>query len=162
MRVVLIHRTRGLSKPCWSQALGDRIGRAQQINRPPSFDFLSKNALNRSFVSGFDGAIWQPRWWEAYRMAPYQHTYESAPTNQKKKDRLSAFLANFGETGRVLKALLALAKRQPDAASSPSSTRYSQPRLAPRVALARSSPCATSTRSASPRAGDGSHVWRTF
>ena len=63
-------------------------------------------------------------------MAPYQHTYESAPTNQKKKDRLGAFLANYGETWRVLKALLALAKRQPDAASSPSSTRYSQPRLA--------------------------------
>ena len=39
-------------------------------------------------------------------MAPYQHTYESAPTNQKKKDRLSAFLANFGETGRVLKHCL--------------------------------------------------------
>lgn len=42
-------------------------------------------------------------------MAPYQHTYESAPTNQRKKDRLNAFLANFGETGRLLKALLALA-----------------------------------------------------
>lgn len=39
-------------------------------------------------------------------MAPYQHTYESAPTNQRKKDRLSAFLANFGETGRVLKHCL--------------------------------------------------------
>lgn len=62
-------------------------------------------------------------------MAPYQHTYESAPANQRKKDRLSAFLANFGETERVLKALLALAKRQPDAASSPSPTRYSQPRF---------------------------------
>ena len=62
-------------------------------------------------------------------MAPYQHTYESRHTNQKKKDRLSAFLANFGETGRVLKALLALAKRQPNAASSPSPTRCSQPRF---------------------------------
>lgn len=56
MRAVLIFRTRGLSKPCWSQAPGDHI-------RPHS----------------------------------------------KLIDPLLSFLANYGETGRALKALLALA-----------------------------------------------------